>query len=66
MGISMKILIVEDEAINRKIVKNSLMKKGYEIVEAEDGLSAWELFQQEHFQLIITDWMMPEPHYSSP
>lgn len=56
----MKILIVEDEAINRKLVKNSLQKEGYEIIEAEDGLTAWELFQQEPFQFIITDWMMPK------
>ena len=55
----MKILIVEDEAINRKLVKKSLQTAGYEITEAEDGLAAWELFQQEPFQLVITDWMMP-------
>ncbi|NJN80036.1 MAG: diguanylate cyclase [Anaerolineales bacterium] len=55
----MKILIVEDEPINRKLVKQSLLTAGYEVVEANDGLSAWELFQQEPFQLIITDWMMP-------
>jgi len=55
----MKILIAEDEAINRKLVKKSLLTAGYETVEAEDGLAAWELFQQESFQLVITDWMMP-------
>ncbi len=55
----MKILVVEDEAINRKLVKKSLSTAGYEVIEAEDGLAAWELFQQEPFQLIVTDWMMP-------
>jgi diguanylate cyclase (GGDEF)-like protein len=36
-----------------------LLASGYEVVEAEDGQTAWELFQRESFQLVITDWMMP-------
>jgi len=55
----MKILIIEDELIFRRMVKKYLLEAGYEVVEAEDGLSAWKLFQQEPFQLVITDWMMP-------
>ncbi|MBI5963554.1 MAG: diguanylate cyclase [Chloroflexi bacterium] len=55
----MKILIVEDEMIYRRMVKKSLLEAGYEIVEAEDGQAAWELFQQEPFHLVVTDWMMP-------
>ena len=55
----MKILIVEDEPIYRHMVKKYLLEVGYDIVEAEDGQTAWELFQQEPFHLVITDWMMP-------
>jgi two-component system cell cycle response regulator len=55
----MKILIVEDELIFRRMVKKYLLDAGYDIVEAEDGQSAWELFQCEPFHLVITDWMMP-------
>jgi len=55
----MKILIVEDELIFRRMVKKYLHEAGYDVSEAEDGLAAWELFQQEPFQLVITDWMMP-------
>lgn len=55
----MKILIVEDEPIYRRMVKRYLLEVGYDIVEAEDGQTAWELFQQEPFHLVITDWMMP-------
>lgn len=55
----MKILIVEDESIYRQMVKKKLLETGYDIVEAEDGQAAWELFQREPFHLIITDWMMP-------
>ena len=55
----MKILIVEDELIFRRMVKKYLLEAGYDIVEAEDGQAAWELFQHEPFHLVITDWMMP-------
>lgn len=53
----MKILIVEDELIYRRMVKKSLLEAGYEIVEA-DGLAAWGLFQNEPYHLVVTDWMM--------
>jgi two-component system cell cycle response regulator len=55
----MKILIVEDELIFRRMVKKYLLEAGHEIVEAEDGQAAWELFQRKPFHLVITDWMMP-------
>jgi two-component system chemotaxis response regulator CheY len=55
----MKILIVEDEPIYRRMVKKYLLEAGYDIVEAEDGQTAWELFQHEPFHFVITDWMMP-------
>ncbi|MBI5825374.1 MAG: diguanylate cyclase [Chloroflexi bacterium] len=55
----MKILIVEDELIFRRMVKKTLQEAGYDVVEAEDGQAAWELFQREPFQFVITDWMMP-------
>jgi two-component system cell cycle response regulator len=56
----MKILIVEDDFGSRRLVKIHLLAAGYEIVEAEDGQMAWDLFQQEPFQVVITDWMMPK------
>jgi two-component system, cell cycle response regulator len=55
----MKILIAEDESIFRRMVRKYLLEAGYDIIEAEDGRTAWELFQHESFHLIITDWMMP-------
>src|SRR6185503_19324599 len=55
----MKILIVEDDADSRRLLRIRLTVAGHEVVEAEDGQAAWELFQAEPFRLIITDWMMP-------
>lgn len=55
----MKILIVEDEKVTRKLLRNRLEKWGYEVTSAADGLEAWELFQREAFPMVISDWMMP-------
>ena len=55
----MKILIAEDDPGSRRLVKVHLSAAGYEVVEAEDGQMAWDLFQREPFQILITDWMMP-------
>jgi two-component system cell cycle response regulator len=55
----MKILIVEDDPGSRRLVTLRLTAAGHEVVEAEDGQLAWALFQREPFQMVITDWMMP-------
>lgn len=55
----MKILLAEDDPDSRRIVKTNLLRAGYEVVEADDGVQAWELFSREPYPLIITDWIMP-------
>lgn len=54
-----KILIVEDEDRMRKLVKDYLVKWGYEAVEAEDGYKALEVYNKEQPDLIILDVMIP-------
>ena len=56
----MKILIAEDEFISRSFLENMLESLGHEVISAEDGLGAWERFQQENVRMVITDWIMPE------
>ena len=55
------ILFVEDEASVRLIAAKSLRKKGYKVVEAEDGEEAFELLEEaeEPFDLMISDVVMP-------
>ncbi len=55
------ILFVEDEASVRLIAAKSLRKKGYNVVEAEDGEEAFELLEdaEEPFDLMISDVVMP-------
>ena len=56
------ILIVDDEARMRKLVKDFLMAKGYKILEAEDGEKALEVFEKNknNISLILLDVMMPK------
>ena len=56
----MKVLLAEDDPGSRRLVNVHLSAAGYEVIEAEDGQLAWELFQHETFQIVITDWMMPK------
>lgn len=56
------ILIVDDEARMRKLIKDFLTQKGYSILEAEDGEKAVEIFEnnKEKINLILLDVMMPK------
>ncbi len=53
------ILLVEDFDDTRLMMKLWLQKKGYRVIEAEDGEQAVELAQSEQPDLIIMDMMMP-------
>jgi len=58
---SLKILIVDDFVTMRSIIKNLLkVAEFHDISEAENGLDALQLLQNENFDLVITDWNMPQ------
>ncbi len=44
----------------RLLLNAQLSEWGLEVIEAEDGEQAWELFQQHHTSLVLTDWVMPK------
>ncbi len=57
----MKILVVDDFATMRRIVKNIMSQLGYKnIIEADDGSTALDILKQEKVDLIISDWNMPK------
>ena len=59
--LSINILIVDDFATMRRIVRNILKQLGYNnIFEADDGTSAVEILKREKIQFIISDWNMPQ------
>jgi DNA-binding response OmpR family regulator len=56
-----KILIADDEARMRKLVKDFLVKKDYQVIEAADGQEAIDIFfEQDDISLVILDVMMPK------
>lgn len=56
-----KILVVDDESRMRKLVKDFLVRKNYEVLEAADGEAALEIFYKDKdIALIILDVMMPK------
>lgn len=55
----MRVLVVDDDAVSRQILRAVLEHSGFEVVEFHDGLEAWEYLQKDPIRLIITNWMMP-------
>lgn len=61
MDLSMRILIVDDFATMRRIMKNILKQIGFSnIIEADDGTTALAELQKTSVDLIISDWNMPK------
>ena len=56
----MKILAVEDDAVARAVLRQALRKLGHEVIEAADGVAAWERFQAEPVRVVVSDWLMPK------
>ena len=56
----MRILLVEDNAVNRLVATRLLQKVGYEVVVAENGREAVDLVQRGGIQLVLMDVQMPE------
>ncbi len=57
----LRVLIVDDSSTSRRIVRQMLERLGVEqFVEAENGQQAIELIQQSFFDLIVTDYNMPQ------
>lgn len=54
-----KILICDDEKNIRNVVREYAEFEGYQVFEAEDGMSAVDLCRRETFDLIVMDVMMP-------
>ena len=56
---SKKILVVEDELDNLKLVSLFLNQAGYEVSGAKDGVEAMELLRHSRFDLVLSDLRMP-------
>ncbi|MBX2811612.1 MAG: diguanylate cyclase [Myxococcales bacterium] len=59
MDEAQKILVVEDDAVTRARLAFLLRKNGYQVDVADDGDSGWIRFQELHYPIVLTDWLMP-------
>ena len=55
----MRVLIAEDDVGIRELLGDVLERQGHAPVMVADGQEAWELFQVQRFDVIISDWLMP-------
>ncbi len=53
------ILVVDDDAINRKLLTAVLKNKGYNIIEANNGVEALSAVESNNIDLILLDVLMP-------
>jgi diguanylate cyclase (GGDEF)-like protein/PAS domain S-box-containing protein len=54
-----RLLVVDDDAYNRDMLSRRLIRRGYDVACAADGREALSLIEQEHFDLVLLDNMMP-------
>jgi PAS domain S-box-containing protein len=57
---SRKIMVVEDNAATRRMVRNALVRNGHEVLEAPDGATALALMKSEQPSVILQDLMLPD------
>lgn len=58
---NMRVLVVDDFSTMRRIVKNILRQLGFNnVVEADDGTTAWDIINKEKIEFIVSDWNMPQ------
>ena len=55
----MKILVADDEAINRKLLELEVKELGYKVLTAKDGYEAKQIWENERPSIVLTDWNMP-------
>jgi two-component system chemotaxis sensor kinase CheA len=54
------ILVVDDSPVNRLVCSHILEQAGHQVLQAEDGLAAWQCLQKNEVQLMVSDIAMPE------
>jgi len=54
------ILLADDEEDLRSLLQMTLEDPSYRLIQASDGVAAWELILTERPDLVILDWMMPK------
>ena len=56
---SLKVLLVEDDFVNRRVIAEALELEGFDVQAAEDGDAALAAIGRQTPQLVVMDWRMP-------
>ena len=54
-----RVMVVDDSAAQRKVVAMSLLRQGFEVIEAVSGDEALDIIRRTPVDLVLSDWMMP-------
>ncbi len=60
MSAPARLLVVDDDPINRRLLASYLKREGHEVATANDGAEGWALLQREPFDIALLDVLMPE------
>ena len=55
-----KILVIDDDDIMRETIRDILLFESYDVAVASDGKEGLEIIQEESFDMIVTDILMPD------
>ena len=55
-----KIMVVDDNSVTRRMVRNALQRNGHDVIEAADGATARALMKSEHPRVVLQDLMLPD------
>jgi diguanylate cyclase (GGDEF)-like protein len=56
----LRVLVVDDSPISRKLIEHSLAETPYRLIFAKEGLDALRVFAERPPDLVITDWVLPD------
>lgn len=59
-GYGQRVLVVDDDADVRSLLSELLRYEGYNVFEAGDGLAACQELKTRHFDLVVSDYQMPQ------
>lgn len=54
------ILIVDDDIVSRKVMKNICERLGYHVLESDNGEKALKIMKKKKVEILISDWIMPK------
>ncbi len=58
-GAGLRVLLVDDSRLQRRLLSMALRKRNFEVIEAESAEEGFAIFQAQEIDIVISDWVMP-------